>query len=138
MPKETTKKSTKTATEASGSTAKPRAAKKEKNTDDKPARKTKAKKDPNAPKKPLSGYMYFSLDWRERVKTESPDATFGETGKILGAKWKELSESDRKPYEAQAATDKKRYAAAKEEYENGGKVAKAKAKESEEDEEDDE
>ena len=40
-------------------------------------RKTKSKKDPAAPKRPLSAYMFFSQDWRERVKAENPDAGFG-------------------------------------------------------------
>lgn len=40
-------------------------------------RKTKAKKDPAAPKRPLSAYMFFSQDWRERVKAENPEAGFG-------------------------------------------------------------
>ena len=34
-------------------------------------RRTKAKKDPAAPKRPLSAYMFFSQDWRERVKAEN-------------------------------------------------------------------
>ena len=41
------------------------------------ARRTKSKKDPAAPKRPLSAYMFFSQDWRERVKAENPDAGFG-------------------------------------------------------------
>ena len=40
--------------------------------------KNKGKKDKNAPKRPLSAYMFFSQDWRERVKAENPDASFGE------------------------------------------------------------
>lgn len=40
-------------------------------------RRTKTKKDPAAPKRPLSAYMFFSQDWRERVKEENPDAGFG-------------------------------------------------------------
>ena len=35
------------------------------------------KKDPKAPKRALSAYMFFSQDWRERIKTENPDASFG-------------------------------------------------------------
>lgn len=40
-----------------------------------------------------------------------PPLTFvlGEVGKILGEKWKGLSEKQRAPYEAKAAADKKRY-----------------------------
>jgi len=121
MPKaETTKKSTKAATSTSTTSKTSRGSKaaSKGSSDAKPAKKQKAKKDPNAPKKPLSAYMFFSQDWRDRVKTESPDATFGETGKILGAKWKELSESDKKPYHDMAARDKKRYEAEKETYES--------------------
>ncbi|KAI6118486.1 hypothetical protein EDD16DRAFT_1480919 [Pisolithus croceorrhizus] len=51
--------------------------------------KSKAK---GGPKRALSAYMFFSQDWRERIKTENPDAGFGEVGKLLGAKWKELSD----------------------------------------------
>ena len=40
--------------------------------------------------------MFFSQDWRERIKTENPDAGFGEVGKLLGAKWKELDEEEKK------------------------------------------
>ncbi len=38
----------------------------------------KKKKDPNAPKKPKSSFMYFSNAKRAEVKTANPDASFGE------------------------------------------------------------
>ena len=38
----------------------------------------KAKKDPNAPKKALSAYMYYMSENRERVKNENPGASFGD------------------------------------------------------------
>ena len=40
----------------------------------------------------------------------------GEVGKMLGEKWKTLSEKQRTPYEAKAAADKKRYEEAKAAY----------------------
>jgi structure-specific recognition protein 1 len=40
--------------------------------------KKKAKKDPNAPKKPLSSYMIFMKENRARIKEENPDADFGD------------------------------------------------------------
>ncbi|KAG9311070.1 high mobility group box domain-containing protein [Chiua virens] len=67
--------------------------------------KTKAK---GGPKRALSAYMFFSQDWRERIKAENPDAGFGEVGKLLGAKWKELDEDEKKPYLDMAAKDKAR------------------------------
>jgi hypothetical protein len=78
--------------------------------------------------------MFFSQDWRERIKTENPDAGFGEVGKLLGAKWKELDEDEKKPYLDLAATDKTR---AEEEKASLAKQAKATSKESGEDAADD-
>lgn len=40
----------------------------------------------------------------------------GEVGKLLGAKWKELDESEKKPYVEQAAQDKLRAEQEKAEY----------------------
>ncbi|KAF8433666.1 WD40-repeat-containing domain protein [Boletus edulis BED1] len=57
------------------------------------------------PKQALSAYMFFSQDRRERIKAENPDAGFGEVGKLLGAKWKELDEEEKKPYINMAAED---------------------------------
>lgn len=62
----------------------------------KAAKPAKKEKDPNAPKRPLSAYMYFSSDMRNSVKDQNPDATFGELGKILGAKWKEMDDDEKK------------------------------------------
>ncbi|KAI0744791.1 high mobility group box domain-containing protein, partial [Earliella scabrosa] len=76
----------------------------------------KGGKDPKAPKRALSAYMFFSQDWRERIKAENPDAGFGEIGKLLGAKWKELDEEEKKPYLDQAAADKARAEQEKNEY----------------------
>ncbi|KAF8157916.1 high mobility group box domain-containing protein, partial [Crassisporium funariophilum] len=69
----------------------------------------KAKYEPDAPKRALSAYMFFSQDWRERIKIENPDACFGEVGKLLAVKWKELGDEGKKSYIEQAAKDKERY-----------------------------
>ncbi|SPO36695.1 probable NHP6B - nonhistone chromosomal protein [Pseudozyma flocculosa] len=79
-------------------------------------RTTKAKKDPAAPKRPLSAYMFFSQDHREKVKTENPDAGFGDVGRLLGAKWKEMSDSEKQPYLDMANRDKLRADAEKAAY----------------------
>ncbi|KAF9074630.1 high mobility group box domain-containing protein [Rhodocollybia butyracea] len=78
----------------------------------------KAKKDPKAPKRALSAYMFFSSDWRERIRAENPEAGFGEIGKLLGAKWKELDDEEKKPYVEQAAKDKERAEDEKTAYDN--------------------
>ncbi|KAG7129931.1 Non-histone chromosomal protein 6 like [Verticillium longisporum] len=69
----------------------------------------RAKKDPNAPKRGLSAYMFFANEQRENVREENPGISFGQVGKLLGERWKALNEKQRGPYEAKAVADKKRY-----------------------------
>jgi len=67
----------------------PKAEKKEK--------KVKAPADPNKPKvkRAPSPYINFCSEWRPKMKADNPDATFGELGKLLGEKWKTLSDSEK-------------------------------------------
>ncbi|KAF6817476.1 nucleosome binding protein [Colletotrichum musicola] len=78
--------------------------------------KKRGKKDPNAPKRGLSAYMFFANEQRENVREENPGISFGQVGKILGERWKALNDKQRQPYEAKAATDKKRYEDEKQAY----------------------
>ncbi|MCJ1225979.1 Non-histone chromosomal protein 6 [Toensbergia leucococca] len=97
MPKEKTTRKTKTKTATEG----------------------KKKKDPNAPKRGLSAYMFFANEQRDNVREENPGITFGQVGKVLGERWKALTGKQREPYEAKAKTDKQRYETEKASY-NGG------------------
>ncbi|KAL2049598.1 hypothetical protein ABVK25_010177 [Lepraria finkii] len=84
---------------------------------EKATRKTKAKadtggkkkKDPNAPKRGLSAYMFFANEQRDNVREENPGISFGQVGKVLGERWKALNEKQRLPYETKAKADKERY-----------------------------
>ncbi|KAL9070371.1 MAG: hypothetical protein Q9161_004929 [Pseudevernia consocians] len=69
----------------------------------------KKKKDPNAPKRGLSAYMFFANEQRDNVREENPGISFGQVGKVLGERWKALNAKQREPYEAKAKTDKQRY-----------------------------
>jgi structure-specific recognition protein 1 len=51
----------------------------------------KKKKDPNAPKKGLSGYMFFVKEKRAEVAAKHPEMAFGDLGKELGRLWKEVT-----------------------------------------------
>ena len=82
-----------------------------------PIRKTPIrKKDPNAPKRALSAYMFFANENRDIVRSENPDVTFGQIGRLLGERWKALTAEDKQPYEAKAEADKNRYESEKELY----------------------
>ncbi|CAF2089966.1 unnamed protein product [Brassica napus] len=72
-------------------------------------RKVKRKKDPNAPKKAMSGFMYFSQMERDNIKKIHPGIGFGDVAKVLGDKWRQMSAEEKEPYEAKAQVDKKRY-----------------------------
>ncbi|PVU99807.1 hypothetical protein BB559_000400 [Furculomyces boomerangus] len=74
------------------------------------------KKDENAPKRCLSAYMFFSQEYRGKVKKENPAATFGELGKILGEMWKSMTDEQKKPFNLKAEKDKKRYETEKANY----------------------
>eukprot|EP00010_Vexillifera_abyssalis_P002858 CAMPEP_0201552090 /NCGR_PEP_ID=MMETSP0173_2-20130828/13675_1 /ASSEMBLY_ACC=CAM_ASM_000268 /TAXON_ID=218659 /ORGANISM="Vexillifera sp., Strain DIVA3 564/2" /LENGTH=213 /DNA_ID=CAMNT_0047962509 /DNA_START=26 /DNA_END=667 /DNA_ORIENTATION=- len=80
--------------------------------DAKPAakkQKVRKTKDPNRPKRPLSGFLIYSGEHRAGIKEKNPEASFGEMGKILGAQWKALSEDEKKPYMEKAAILKEEY-----------------------------
>lgn len=72
-------------------------------------KKGKAKKDPNAPKRALTAYMYFSKAMRAKIKEENPEFSFGDMGKEIGKRYRELSSEEMAVYVAKAAEDKLRY-----------------------------
>ena len=80
--------------------------------------KTKAKKDPNAPKKAMSAFMYFSNKMRPKIKAENPAFSFGDLGKRIGELYRALTPSEKEPYEKMAAGDKNRFEKAKAAYES--------------------
>ncbi|XP_058744875.1 FACT complex subunit SSRP1-like [Vicia villosa] len=72
-------------------------------------KKPKKKKDPNAPKRALSGFMFFSQMERENLKKTNPGISFTDVARVLGEKWKKMSGEEKEPYEAKARVDKRRY-----------------------------
>ncbi|XP_024986699.1 FACT complex subunit SSRP1-like isoform X2 [Cynara cardunculus var. scolymus] len=81
-------------------------------------KKQKKKKDPNAPKRAMSGFMFFSQLERENVKKDIPGIAFKEIGRVLGERWNKLSAEEKAPYEARAQADKKRYQSEISDYKN--------------------
>lgn len=81
-----------------------------------PPKKKKAKKDPNAPKRGMTAYLYFANELRPKLKASSPDLSFSELNKKIGEKYKELTSEQREKYEALARKDKERYSNEKKAY----------------------
>jgi hypothetical protein len=71
----------------------------------------KWKKPKDAPKRYLSAYNYFFQEERKRVYAEESDERtgFSGLGKIIGQRWKALTEDERKPYDIMAENDMYRY-----------------------------
>eukprot|EP00897_Mesotaenium_endlicherianum_P006283 jgi/Mesen1/5683/ME000288S04896 len=88
-------------------------------------KQARKKKDPNAPKRALSGFMYFSQAEREVLKQENPSMAFGDIGKAIGERWKAMSGEQKAPYENKAKADKARYAEQMAGYKSGGAAAPA-------------
>eukprot|EP01113_Clastostelium_recurvatum_P042959 TRINITY_DN702_c0_g1_i2.p1 TRINITY_DN702_c0_g1~~TRINITY_DN702_c0_g1_i2.p1 ORF type:complete len:192 (-),score=66.33 TRINITY_DN702_c0_g1_i2:95-604(-) len=79
-------------------------------------KKVKKVKDPNAPKRGLSAFFYYSKEQRDSVRKDNPGSKVGDIAKILGHQWKELTADEKRPYEVSAATDKARYESEKAAY----------------------
>ena len=86
-----------------------------------------AKEAAKGPKRGLSAYMYYTADVRPKFKEENPDAKMTDLTKLMGAKWKTLSDEDKAPYEEKAKEDKARYEKEKKEWEANKKTDKEKA-----------
>ena len=75
-------------------------------------KKPKAKSD--GPKKPKSGFMFYSQERRVSLKTEQPSLSITDASKVIGAEWKALTDADKQKYLDLAEQDRKRYADEKE------------------------
>ncbi|RRT74676.1 hypothetical protein B296_00002170 [Ensete ventricosum] len=90
-------------------------------------RKPKRKKDPNAPKRAMSGFMFFSNAEREvssvfhlqNLKKGNPGMSFTDVGRALGERWKKMTAEEKEPYESMAKADTKRYREAMADYKSG-------------------
>jgi len=80
------------------------------------AAKKEKKKDSNAPKKPLSSYMYFNIDQRSILKAKNPSLSFGELVSLAVKTYNALSEEELVKYKKLASEDKDRYLTAMETY----------------------
>jgi hypothetical protein len=91
----------------------------------KKGKKGKKEKDPNKPKRNLSGYFFFINEARPeivRVDLKGDKSKVAAVSKIAGEKWKAMDAKAKEKYEQLAAKDKERYAKEMAEYKakNGG------------------
>ena len=101
-------------------------------------------------KRPMTAFLLYSQAKRDKVRAENPEASMGEVSKILGEKWKGISDERRANYVAKAKELKDEYDKKKAALEAKAGAAASKStkapsakkqkveKEEEEEEEDDE
>uniref|UniRef100_A0A2K5CDV3 High mobility group protein B3 n=1 Tax=Aotus nancymaae TaxID=37293 RepID=A0A2K5CDV3_AOTNA len=65
------------------------------------------KKDPNAPKRPPSGFFLFCSEFYPKIKSTNPGISIGDVAKKLGEMWNNLNDSEKQPYITKAAKLKK-------------------------------
>ena len=65
------------------------------NVDKAKSKKSRKKKIPGAPKKPLNPYMEFVKAERPKVKEEMGNVSLMEVAKELGRRWKNLSSAEK-------------------------------------------
>lgn len=69
----------------------------------------KKKKDPNAPKQPLSAYFIFSSEERLKVKAEHPAYSICEVAKDLGRRWADMAPEVKQRYQQMAEEGRQKY-----------------------------
>ena len=72
-------------------------------------KKKSAKKDPNAPKRGMSAFMLWSNFMRPQIKAEQPDLKLTDISKVLGEKWKAVTDEVKQEFQGKADADKARY-----------------------------
>uniref|UniRef100_A0A0K0F7Z5 High mobility group protein DSP1 (inferred by orthology to a D. melanogaster protein) n=2 Tax=Strongyloides TaxID=6247 RepID=A0A0K0F7Z5_STRVS len=78
--------------------------------DDVTKKRKRTKKDPNAPKRALSAFFFFSNEKRPEVQRQHPEWKVGQVAQELGKFWKNLPDEEKAIYEKKATEDKERYA----------------------------
>lgn len=74
-----------------------------------PVKKPKKEKDPNAPKRPRSGYLFWCEEHRGVLKRTHPEISQTEMMTKCGESWKKLTDKKRIKYMELAQKDKARF-----------------------------
>jgi hypothetical protein len=73
-------------------------------------------KDENAPKQARTNYMFFSDSVRDEIRNKNPKLSLGEISKLIGERWKNVTDEVKAEFTKLALEDKERETAEKEAY----------------------
>ena len=69
----------------------------------------RAKKDPSAPKRPMSAFLYFSQGKRSVLKQQNPNMKNTEVSRLLGEMWRNASEEEKRPHVEKEKAEREKY-----------------------------
>ncbi|MGK3758694.1 MAG: hypothetical protein ACI8RD_011011 [Bacillariaceae sp.] len=69
----------------------------------------RAKKDPSAPKRSMSAFLFFSQGRRSQIKAKNPEMKNTEISKMLGNLWRNCPDDDRRPYVEKEKIERDKY-----------------------------
>jgi HMG (high mobility group) box len=71
--------------------------------------KRRAKKNPLAPKRPMSAFLKYSQSRRAKVKEDNPDMSNTDVSRLLGEMWRNASKEEKAPYQEQEEIERAEY-----------------------------
>lgn len=72
-------------------------------------KRKKTQRDATAPRQPLTGYVRFLNDRREKARAENPNLPFPEITRLLALEWSKLDSAEKQEYLDAAEVDRERY-----------------------------
>ncbi|KAL7548504.1 hypothetical protein ACHAWF_011782 [Thalassiosira exigua] len=73
------------------------------------AKAKRARKDPNAPKRPMNCFMFYANSVRGQIRQENPHLSLGEVSKEIGMRFKAISVEERAKWQAKADAAREDY-----------------------------
>ena len=77
------------------------------------------KKDPSAPKRPMSAFLHFTRGRRGRIRKENLGMKNTEVSKILGDLWRKSTDEERRPYVDKEKVEREKYKIAMSKWKEG-------------------
>lgn len=87
------------------------------------------KKNPAAPKRPMSAFLFFSLGLRSKLKEENPDMKNTDISRLLGEMWRNLPPEEREPHVQKEKSEREKYKIAMAAWKSENEAKEAAARE---------
>jgi hypothetical protein len=69
----------------------------------------RVKKDPSAPRRPMSAFLFYSIGKRQQIKSLHPALKNTEISRVLGEMWRGLSNAERTPFIEKEKDEREKY-----------------------------